>query len=58
MATAVLWADLPVSKGIAQRARVLSDDEIQEIWRATSGAETPPARNGGRQSAPLQGGGD
>jgi integrase len=35
------FADLPVAKGIAKRERVLSDDEITEIWRA-AGTVTAP----------------
>jgi integrase len=35
------FADLPVTKGIAKRERVLSDDEIGEIWRA-AGIVTAP----------------
>jgi hypothetical protein len=32
------FADLPVSKAVAERERVLSDDEIAEIWRAAAEA--------------------
>ncbi len=32
------FADLPVAKGIAKRERVLSDNEIVEIWRAAGDA--------------------
>jgi integrase len=35
------FADLPIAKGIAKRERVLSDDEIAEIWRA-AGTVTAP----------------
>jgi integrase len=35
------FADLPVAKGIAKRERVLSDDEIGEIWRAAGKAAAP-----------------
>ncbi len=35
------FADLPVAKGIAKRERVLSDDEIAEIWRAAGNAVGP-----------------
>jgi integrase len=35
------FADLPLSKASAKRERVLSDDEIGEIWRATSAARPP-----------------
>ena len=32
------FADLPVAKSIAKRERVLSDQEIAEIWRAAGDA--------------------
>jgi integrase len=35
------FAALPVSKGIAKRERVLSDEEIREIWRAADKAAAP-----------------
>jgi integrase len=35
------FADLPVAKGIAKRERVLSDDEIGEIWRAAGKVAAP-----------------
>jgi integrase len=35
------FADLPVAKGIAKRERVLTDDEIAEIWRAAGNAAAP-----------------
>jgi integrase len=35
------FAYLPVQKGIAKRERVLSDDEIAEIWRAAADAGAP-----------------
>src|SRR4029077_7341399 len=35
------FADLPVSTASAKRERVLSDDEIAEIWRATGGTRSP-----------------
>jgi integrase len=35
------FADLPVTKGIAKRERVLSDDEIGEIWRAAGNVAAP-----------------
>jgi integrase len=35
------FADLPLSKASAKRERVLSDDEIAEIWRATGTARSP-----------------
>jgi integrase len=35
------FADLPVSKASAKRERVLSDDEIAEIWRATGATRSP-----------------
>jgi integrase len=35
------FAHLPVSKAIAKRERVLSDDEIGEIWRVTGNAAAP-----------------
>jgi integrase len=35
------FADLPVAKGVAKRERVLSDQEIAEIWRAASDAAAP-----------------
>jgi integrase len=35
------FADLPVSKGIAKRERVLSDEEIGEIWRAAGRLTAP-----------------
>ena len=35
------FADLPVAKGIAKRERVLSDEEIAEIWRAAGDAASP-----------------
>jgi integrase len=35
------FADLPVSKAVAKRERVLSDDEIGEIWRAAADAGAP-----------------
>jgi integrase len=35
------FADLPVAKSITKRERVLSDQEIAEIWRATSEADSP-----------------
>jgi integrase len=35
------FADLPVAKSVAKRERVLSDDEIAEIWRAAGTAAAP-----------------
>ena len=35
------FADLPVDKSIAKRERVLSDEEIAEIWRAAGDAASP-----------------
>ena len=35
------FADLAVDKGIAKRERVLSDQEIAEIWRAAGDAASP-----------------
>jgi len=35
------FADLPVAKSIAKRERVLSDDEIAEIWRAAGKVAAP-----------------
>lgn len=35
------FANLPVAKGIAKRERVLSDEEIAEIWRAAGDAGAP-----------------
>jgi integrase len=35
------FADLPVSKASAKRRRVLSDDEIGEIWRASGASRSP-----------------
>jgi integrase len=35
------FADLPVSKGIAKRERVLGDEEITEIWRAAGEVGAP-----------------
>lgn len=35
------FTNLPISKGIAKRERVLSDDELGEIWRATAEVGTP-----------------
>jgi hypothetical protein len=35
------FAALPVRKGIAKRDRVLSDQEIAEIWRATGDVASP-----------------
>jgi len=35
------FADLPVAKSIAKRERVLSDDEIGEIWRTAGKAAAP-----------------
>jgi integrase len=35
------FADLPIAKGIAKRERVLSDDEIAEIWRAAGTVAAP-----------------
>jgi integrase len=35
------FADLPVAKGIAKRERVLTDDEIGEIWRAAGKIAAP-----------------
>jgi integrase len=35
------FAALPIAKGIAKRERVLSDDEIREIWRAAGKAGAP-----------------
>jgi integrase len=35
------FADLPLSKASAKRERVLSDDEIAEIWRATGATRSP-----------------
>jgi integrase len=35
------FADLPVPKAVAKRERVLSDDEIAEIWRAAAEAGEP-----------------
>jgi integrase len=36
------FTDLPVAKSIAKRERVLSDQEVAEIWRAARDAATPP----------------
>jgi integrase len=35
------FAALPIAKGIAKRERVLTDDEIGEIWRAAGRAAAP-----------------
>jgi hypothetical protein len=35
------FADLPISKASAKRERVLSDDEIAEIWRAAGATRSP-----------------
>jgi integrase len=35
------FADLPVSKGIGKRERVLSDEQIGEIWRAAGDTGAP-----------------
>ena len=35
------FADLPVSKSVGKRERVLSDQEIAEIWRAADDAAFP-----------------
>jgi integrase len=35
------FAALPIAKGIAKRERVLTDDEIGEIWRAAGKAAAP-----------------
>jgi integrase len=35
------FAHLPVAKGIAKRERVLTDDEIGEIWRAAGQVAAP-----------------
>jgi integrase len=35
------FADLPVAKGITKRKRVLTDDEIGEIWRAAGNVTAP-----------------
>jgi len=35
------FADLPVAKSIAKRERVLSDDEIGEVWRAAGTVAAP-----------------
>jgi integrase len=35
------FANLPIGKSIAKRERVLSDDEIAEIWRAAGDAASP-----------------
>jgi integrase len=35
------FADLPVSTASAKRERLLSDDEIAEIWRAAGGTRSP-----------------
>jgi integrase len=35
------FATLPIAKGIAKRERVLSDDEIGEIWRAAGRIASP-----------------
>lgn len=35
------FADLPVTKSIAKRERVLSDNELAEIWRAAGDAASP-----------------
>jgi integrase len=35
------FADLPVAKSVAKRERVLSDQEVAEIWRAAGDAATP-----------------
>ena len=35
------FADLPVAKGVTKRERVLSDDEIAEIWRAAGSVAAP-----------------
>jgi integrase len=35
------FADLPVAKSAAKRERVLTDDEIGEIWRAAGDAASP-----------------
>jgi integrase len=35
------FTDLPIDKGITKRERVLSDEEIGEIWRAAEKASVP-----------------
>jgi integrase len=35
------FADLPIAKSVARRERVLSDQEIAEIWRAAGDAASP-----------------
>jgi integrase len=35
------FVDLPVAKSVAKRERVLTDDELGEIWRAASSASQP-----------------
>jgi integrase len=35
------FANLPISKSVAKRERVLTDEEIGEIWRAASEAASP-----------------
>lgn len=41
MVAANPFANLPVAKSVAKRERVLSDDELGEIWRAASDAAAP-----------------
>jgi integrase len=35
------FADLPISKSVAKRERVLTDTEIAQIWRAAGDAALP-----------------
>ena len=35
------FAELPIAKSIAKRERVLSDQELAEVWRAATGAAEP-----------------
>jgi integrase len=35
------FVDLPIAKSIAKRERVLSDQELAEVWRAAAGAAEP-----------------
>jgi integrase len=35
------FADLPVPKGVARRGRVLSDEEVREIWQAAGDVAAP-----------------
>jgi integrase len=41
MVAANPFADLPIAKSVAKRERVLTDDEIAEVWRAAGTAAAP-----------------